>query len=384
MLNRLDMRRYHNDEQMIRLYVLCFGIISFIGMWEDTTLWILPRIPLRIIWLCEIIIAYKMFCYDMWKYNNKLIYFFALISAILIKVSSNSTMAFDWIALVMGAKGVPFDKILKIWLKAVVPVIVIAIIASQIGFIENKIFNTATGGQRYAFGFSHPTNFGAHIFYFSVAVLCLSFNKKSLYPLPLLFLISGFVYYYSNPRLAVYSTWILIIGYICINNIQIKNNKTISRILLFISKHTVFFMAGLSMYITFIYTVDNNIMLELNRILSNRVWLSNIGWKYFTPTLFGQNLESFFSCVKSLENINFYYIDTTYQKVLINYGLVGFSLFCLSFYKMAQNVSANKFYSFLVVLFTVNCMIDSQFIGIVTCPFPLLAFADIENFKMRN
>lgn len=78
--------------------------------------------------------------------------------------------------LIVGAKDVSIDKILKVYLLIDSIIMLIAFVCSQLGMIENLQY-WKNEQMRFALGSVYPTDFAAHIFYIVLVAICL-YNRK--------------------------------------------------------------------------------------------------------------------------------------------------------------------------------------------------------------
>lgn len=73
------------------------------------------------------------------------------------------------ILMILGARGISFRKIVKVFFTVSLIATVGVVAGSQTGLIENLVYQQAGRNIRIAFGFAYPTSFAAHIYFL---VLC--------------------------------------------------------------------------------------------------------------------------------------------------------------------------------------------------------------------
>lgn len=369
-------RAISTDEcKMKKMYLICFGIIITLTTLGDTTFWMPPRIPLRIIWLCELIIAYKIFFVDFWLYDEKKEYIMYLLITIAIFIFSKSTLPLGIMALVLGARGVSFEKILKIWLVISASIVSVAYISSSLVVIKD-----ITYGARHSFGIDYPTDFGAHVF-FIMAVCTYFINKnKIIWPIYLFLPLIAYVYYYSCPRLAVGCMILLTLGYIVLHVGKLENNNLVSKLLKNFSKYSIITAPLICFTVAILYTPENNLLVQLDNWLSGRVHLSHTGLTDYAVTLFGQKIDFVtWGSPKILEGVPFFYIDSSYIKIFMLYGVSGFFLFQMLFYKSFKSVCKNQWLTYLLFIVAINGAIDGFIYQVQYCPFLLSAYAVIND-----
>lgn len=82
--------------------------------------------------------------------------------------------------MIVGAKNVSFNKLLKLYLVIAVTLMVVAFSASQYGLIEDLQFVTLRGEEffvRHSYGIQYPTDFAAHLFYIVLVIAVLYKDK---------------------------------------------------------------------------------------------------------------------------------------------------------------------------------------------------------------
>lgn len=70
--------------------------------------------------------------------------------------------------LILGAQGISFQKIMKVYFLVIGSLFVLTIGCASVGIIENYVYYRADGSVRHALGLSAPTNFGAVAFYLTM------------------------------------------------------------------------------------------------------------------------------------------------------------------------------------------------------------------------
>lgn len=70
--------------------------------------------------------------------------------------------------LIIGANGIEYKKILKVYLIVKVPITICTMIAGYTGLITNLVYHRGEK-VRMAFGFIYPTDFAAHVVYMIAA-----------------------------------------------------------------------------------------------------------------------------------------------------------------------------------------------------------------------
>lgn len=362
-----------------RIYLICFSIIITLMILGETTFWMPPRIPLRVIWLCEFIIAYKIYFVDFLLYDVKKEYICYLLITVSIFIFSKSTLPMEIMVLVLGARGVSFNRILKVWLVISISILMIAYVSSVLGVIEDV---TCQSGKfiRHSFGINYPTSFGAYIFFIMASITYFINKKRMILPIYLFIPLIYYVYYYSYARLAVGCMILMILGYLVLYIGKFKNDSLTAILLKYFSKYSIVIVPLFCFITAILYTPENNLLVYLDNCLTGRVKLANTGLVDYPITLFGQKVE--FVSVGSpefLEGRPYFYIDSSYIKIFMLYGMSGFALFQMLFYKIFMVFSKNQWLIYLLLIIAINGAVDSYIYKVQYCPFLLSVYAVRDN-----
>ena len=183
----------------------------------------------------------------------------------------------DTIFLIIGAKGISFNKIVRIHLYVSVGIAILAMLGVKIGIIEHIIFYR-NGKVRYAFGSIYCTDFAARIFYITTCYAYLK-NKHIKFKDTIIFtILAWFIYTYCGARLDSISVILVIISLLAYLLISSIKKDWIEEVKLgFVEKivltYSIPICALISFYTTINYSIYNKTMVNLNSILSNRLQL---------------------------------------------------------------------------------------------------------------
>ena len=86
--------------------------------------------------------------------------------------------------LIIGAKGIEFRKICKVFLVVIGGCLMITAAAALTGHVENLVYHQEGRRARIAFGVNYPTDFSAYVFYLSAVYCYLRREKISVAAMP--------------------------------------------------------------------------------------------------------------------------------------------------------------------------------------------------------
>ena len=104
-------------------------------------------------------------------------------------------------------------------------------------------------------------------------------------------------------------------------------------------------------------------MNELNQALSGRLELGHKGYSLYGVKLFGSNVE-YVGFLDITEGESYFYIDSAYQQLLINYGVLISLLLGIGFLKaISVFINQNDIYTGTAIVFLlIHSMTDPQLI----------------------
>ncbi len=365
-----------------QIYLLAFSIF-LCGECLGTTMFPVPgRVYVFIKAVALILVAGKMIFFD--RYTARSFWLMVCLLAVgaLVIVSSGYTEAFFWIVMLLGAKDVPFKKILQIYLILSVSIVLLAFCASLLDVIQNLQYERDDGYiVRNSFGILYTTDFASHIFSIILVSFYLLKDRLRLYHYIVAVVLAALVYRFCYTRVDVICIFLLIVIFAGVN--LWERGRLLSRKYRTGEKNTLvwrWFMpivAAIMFAVTYVYTPNNRLLHAIDSVLSNGLYYGNLGLQRFGFTLFGQDapMEGFGYVVEHLKE--YFFVDCSYLYAFIRYGLL-FLLIVLAVYVLCCR-KFRKDYYFLaaIVVVSVNCMIAHHLVELAYSPFALALLAAV-------
>lgn len=276
------------------------------------------------------------------KYNTlqNLMIILAFILVVLIGISTQRfETLYSMFALVVGAKGINFKSIVKVYFVTGSIFSLSVILMSYLGLIENLGFVSDGHGVsesdtiRYCMGYIWPTDFATHVFFVLFAYWILKDGRMTILSLILFFIIIYMVYRLSDSKLGSGCMLLLVIF-----SLVLKIRKWLSlkypgfgidsfiKKILWMSYIPVLF--SIMTYATYSFDSTDPQWIATDVVLSSRLSISQDALDKEGFTWFGQEYEMVGGdAVKELYN----YIDSSYLQSLVIYGIV-FSILLLLLY----------------------------------------------------
>ena len=332
-------------------------------------------------YFAAIIALLKIFTEKIYNARNILIFIIIFFIGIYSSIESQDYSLICSIIFIFGLKDISFRDILKITFAVQIGVMGLTALCVWNGLIVNEKVGTIVWTEtivedndllRYDLGYGHPNQISAIVFFTTMVYICLR-EKCHLVETVVCLIINYAVYQKTGSR----TSFLIMIVFIPMM-FWFSNKKRIQggwKILLTISPIVIIAVA---MAAQIFYDPDNELLSEVNTILSTRLSLGNDGFEKYGVTLFGQKIIYNSDYLQGPYN----YIDCFYMRLLLDYGLVVFFLLLIAcvitMYCLANCNQRVLCIAFLSVL--VHGMIEASVLKIALQPFFLLMGCQGRNF----
>lgn len=262
--------------------------------------------------------------------------------------------------LIIAAQNMNMDKIVKRYCTISATIMIITVLSSQIGIIENVVWKSAASGiVRYGFGYIYPTDFCSCVFFLVCAYIYLDREEDfNIVTFGAMLGIAYVTYRFCHTRLdslcIVFATFVYTF-------LKLRQGKALNRILKRISYILIPLFAVCSIYITMIYDGTNPYMVGLNILASNRLAYGKQGIQDYGFSLFGQYVAMRGHSVKSENAVgDLFYLDCSYLNIALRYGTVCLVVICalLVFLIYRQYQKGDRVVPALIILIGINSMIS--------------------------
>ena len=366
-----------------RLFLLAFFVYVIVASLQTTTFRINESAVIVIKLAVTGCVLFKIIAFD--SYSAKELYLAAWLlgDAVAVRVFSSYEEVFYFVVLLLGAKNIAFDKILKVYLLVSAAVLLSAFIASRLDIIEDLVYVRAFLVERNSFGTVYPTDFAAHIFFFLSAGYYVIRKKLQTYHILLGAIICAIVYYYCKTRLDCITIVILLFG---LWIIQGKDNgfTTIGyrkKFFGFLQKKAPWFgIAGFTaMYLlSWFYVPNVPIFRFIDELLSGRLRLGNQGLQEYGFSFFGQHVAMSGNGGSVVAPVNYFFIDSSYLLVYLCYGAVFLAIILFIHFSCCKKYADDRYYLLILSVIVINCMIAHHMIDLAYNPFYLALLAKKE------
>ena len=283
--------------------------------------------------------------------------------------------------LIVGAHGISFDKILKVYLIAALSVLAVTMLLALTGVIENLIYYR-NGHQRISFGVIYPTDFSAHVFFLVCGYVWLRERRIRYWEIAGIVLLALFCYWFCEARNTALCLLVLVLLLLYLNVRRALAEKRgrgyrMSKLLSGLLVVSMPLATLLMIMLTAAYRDEIPWLVFLNKLLSGRLALGRIAFETYPVTWHGQYVYMN-GLGRSLEGpSNYFYLDSSYINILFRFGIltlvVVVGIMVLGARRQQKLGSWERLCLFAVI--ALHCMIEHHLIQIAYDPFLLTAFA---------
>ena len=287
--------------------------------------------------------------------------------------------------LIVGAKDIDFDKILKVYLTIGITIMLAAFVASQVGWIENLVFTIYRGDQtliQNSFGMIYHTDFAAHVFYLSVAAICLAEDKITIGKVINFVLLALFIF----DKCAARTSFIcLMLMAFVVFIIKVTKKRISGEIIYRLVNCAMFIFAGLFIVLTYMYNPVEEWIVKLDTTLSGRLGISYQAITEYDYKLFGQNIVEQ-GWGRGGEVTEYFFLDDSYIRIALMYGIVLFFMVLIMFFLSGVKAIQTKRILVLagIAVIALHSFMEHHLIEIAYNPFLCYLLADsIDKEKME-
>lgn len=388
--NSLD---YSSNRRWENVYLIIYGVIvahDFL----DATMFRIQWPPKFGLALYFAIMAYTlaMFCFNN-KYSKKELICAGVVLAafVIAAVAGDNSFLFEVGFLIVGAKNIHFDRILKVFFGVSLVILAAAMICSQAGMIENLVYPSVRGGVRQCFGTIYPTDFAAHVFYMAMAALCMNNRRIHIADIVIVGALGVFVYKACSAFTGTMTLGLAAIGMIVVMIVQrrLEQKEKMAGtdaplgwwngILRFLTLAPVFF-AALFIGMVHLYRPESAFWAKLDQILSLRLSVSAEGTANYAYRLFGQHVEEFGNGRSIETREHYFFLDDSYLRMALIYGIVILIVVLLMMIIIANRaVRYQRCMLYLaMLLIALHCFMEQHLLEMAFNPFILGMFADMD------
>jgi len=357
----------------VSIYIGMFVIFLIVSNLMVST--ISPYIPdviySTIKYICIGIVLFKIIFLT--KYTLKeLIIIILIVSVISLSAyeARTNTLLFGTV-FIIGAKNVPFEKIVKAFFYTSLILVLGMFLLSIIGVIPNDIYYRESI-PRYSFGSNYPTDFGAHIFYLLAAFAYLRRKKYGYVDFLLSLGTALFIWKFCDARLDVGLIIILSIGLLIISKREL-NFKRFFDSCFTILPLSYLLSSFLIILFTIRYNVSSTFYTKMDSWLSQRLSIGHLGFDAYGMKLFGQAIQQhgWGGMTGAVSGYVYFFLDSSFIQLLLSYGIIVAVIFVSAFtYVGFKRMNDQELVLVLILsVIAISGIVDQHIIDLAFNPF---------------
>lgn len=281
--------------------------------------------------------------------------------------------------LLIGARNVKFENMLKVFIAIVSMITIVAFVASMLGIIENLQYLDSDRGVRNSFGTVYPTCFASHILFIIFSWIWLKRDKWNLVRSIAMLLIGIVIYVLCKALTMLLCIIILFVGmnlWCYREKLKKFSNNIISGIYKFFTIGSAI-IASLGMIILSYFYSDSSILAKSPSSLKERFELGQRAFEKYSLKLLGQpiKIEGYAGTTDASWIDEYFVIDCSYQYILFAYGIIFFIIFIAAYTFMG--IKYKKEFTMLLIFgaMAIDLAIEIHFVEMLYNPFLLGALA---------
>lgn len=364
------------------LYYFAFVYAVFLSFVRMTSFapTISPNLINRCSYLAVVLLAFKLYFLDHLNWRQLLGSSLVILVA---AVSWRQTLAVDiltFVMFVLAARGIDFRRLMRLFAFEVGIMLIYTILISQVGVIKDAVYQRGSF-DRHALGTTYPTDLAAHFFYLTLAYAYLRFDKLHWPDWVGMILVGGIVFVLTEARtdflLTILAVPVLIVAKRARRGLP--GSKVVASLYWMIAPIAAYCTVMLSYF----YNGSNRLMSLLNKVISTRLELSKQAIDHYGLTLIGQRvIEHGYGGSVGLKVFHngifkYFYIDSSYARLAVIYGLVIGILIIVAMAYIGFKSTQVRGYCLaaIMLLIGIHCIIEQHLLDICYNPFIIALLA---------
>ncbi|MBE5943285.1 MAG: hypothetical protein E7258_00025 [Lachnospiraceae bacterium] len=290
-------------------------------------------------------------------------------------------------------KDIDFKKVAIVFLGTIGTSLLIIMLSSQLGIVNNLTFISEGNSQRYSFGVNYPTDFSALVLYLCMVWAFIRREYISYIEICLFYGLAFFILFMCVARtsticLVILATFLLIYKLIMAKKNEDTPTKKSTRVISLLMTFAIPVCGAFSIFSSYLFKPDKVLFSKLDSIFSGRLSLGRTTFDHYDVKLFGQEIPlvgnggSTLSRGKDAYN----FIDSSYLNILFRYG--AFVLICTVLLLFITSIVARQrkdYVSlFIIALIAVHCIMEHHLLDLQFDPFIFLLFSSYYGFNISN
>ncbi|MBS6396169.1 MAG: hypothetical protein KH452_03300 [Clostridiales bacterium] len=290
--------------------------------------------------------------------------------------------------LTLGAKDIPFRKMMRIYTFTVALLLSITVGAAVSGRIENLAFGE---GDKLAFGIVSSTDFAAHVFFLMLCYWYVRGERITWWEALLPLGAAVFVYKWSIARcstICLIALAFLIAGHYWARKIKERREEKyrMSSVWTFFLSLSFVLSAIGTLVISAAYNAKIPLWVKLNEVMSNRLELGKRAIAICGFQIWGRDIRLIGNWAEGSATGKYFYIDSSYLQMAVMYGMIISALVLIAFQIIGYRAYSEKQWILLwiLALMSIHGIIEQRIWSLSYCPFILALFARLDEERKEK
>lgn len=333
--------------------------------------------------LIILLLVIKILLYDHCTPKQMVISIAMTALTVIVAVSSKHMELVMWVLLVLGARNVPVEKILKIYLLITGSIVMVAFCASQLGIIVNLVYKSAEGARN-AFGIVYPTDLAAHVFGLIIVWLYLHRGRVKSVQVGVIALFTGILFWFCRTKLDCICI-LLAVCMFCLIQWVSRKYSSIARITAYrpfrrkyfqLLQQSIFPVFMLfSLCATWLYNGNGKLLSGNFPSLEARLVLGKRGLQNMGVKIFGQAVNMVGAGGGTDFRPDYNFIDCSYLNILIQYGPLFLFMVLAVLVLVCKKYGEDRYLTAVMFCWGLNAVVAHHLVEITYNPFSLLLLA---------
>ena len=292
----------------------------------------------------------------------------------LVSLHINSNILFCSFFFIIAARNIDIRKLLlgAFWIQLILTIMIA--IASQIGLVSDWMYNIE-GRNRHSLGYIYPSYIASIFFYMILAYMYIRKEKLHLLESIMIGVLNCIIFVLTDSKTSFVLTFLAIVVFFILKYYkkELKNNL-ISKLLY---SYSVLGIAIISIFACIIYSDENNFLVKINSFINNRLIMGHNALLEHGVSLFGERIRwvgfGGLGYTTSALKEEYNYVDCSYVKVLLDYGIIFFVIMLVGYALVAHRAIEQKdrFLCMCIIFMCIYSIIEPRIIEFGFNPFVL-------------
>lgn len=325
--------------------------------------------------LALLILLFKViydFIYDV----KKLLFSLAIGAALILSaiVSRNVLLPLTLFAFWFTIQNVPFRRVIVVSFSVLVFYMLIIHLIYLSGEFQLNHDYRAGGQVRHALGYLFVTFASNYLFHLLLMWWFVREKRLTWIEIAMMSALVVYVYRLTDTRSALLFSFLAIFVFVVVKLFPKWEFLFIRQLIL---KYGLMIIGSIPIVLSYLYNPNSGWMLRINNLFTDRLRLGKVATQMFGIKPFGQSIEwTFYGDLPRTypngETYNYFYVDSSFLNVLLNYGFILLLFIFIGYYLLAKiPYFNNKYFVFVILIVGLHSMFDPQLVEIQYNPFIL-------------